>query len=152
MRKKRTCTFIVLSALWCLFIMGACSIRSSSPVGPSHVNANPINETQMNASVLAEQTARSILGVASASAIVYEKDIIVGLRLSNYTRSKKSIEQDVQTAVSRQFPGYSVYITSSRTLYSRIRLLCSQIEQGRPYATIAGSVEEMIKALSSPAS
>lgn len=152
MRKKKTYTFIVLSALWCLFIISACSIRSSSPAGPSHVSASPINETQINASVLAEQTAHRILGVASASAIVYEKDIIIGLRLSNYTRSKKSIEQDVQTAVFHQFPSYSVYVTSSRTLYPHIRLLRSQVEQGRPYATLASSVESIIEALSPPSS
>lgn len=119
----------------------------SSPVAQPTKSLSPLaarGESGQDFGILMEEIAMNVLGVASATAIMNESDLIIGLRLNNITRSRKAIEQEVKIALTRQAPGYTIYVTSNRRLYDRIRLLRDQLRKGYQMQNLHNNMNAII--------
>lgn len=120
------------------------------PYGTYTPNANTgfqPNGTESHNQALADRivnTATNVPGVTRATAVVNGKDAVIGLDVTNMTKSRAMIERDVANAVRKAVPGCNVHVTADRTLHQRISTLDSQVRSGHPVRTLAQDVGTLI--------
>lgn len=128
---------------------------SASPSASTYVTASSLDKDKIMHADMAttlEEIALDILGVAGASVLIHDKEALVGLRLSNYTRGRNIIQQDVKTALSLRMPGYIIHVTSNRHLYQRIHILRNQLRNGHHIETFERNIRAIIHEMTPPLS
>lgn len=86
------------------------------------------------------QTADSVPGVEKATAVVYRKDVVVGIQTrmnANDVQQKQVIERQVHSAVRSITPSYNVRVTSDRDMFTRISNMDNTVRNGMRNGTNA---------------
>lgn len=110
-----------------LFFSGCTSVTNEKPSSPKlQQTADGIRQP---VSDLARQIAEQNERVDRATAVVLDKEVSVGLKVSNFNRFRlKSIRQDVDHLLKNYYPGYEIHVTTDSKLFSELDKLYRAIE------------------------
>ncbi|AMA73841.1 MULTISPECIES: YhcN/YlaJ family sporulation lipoprotein [Aneurinibacillus] len=72
------------------------------------------------------QLAANVHGVTRATAIVYDRDAVIGVEGATAS-NMKMLERSVHEALRRAEPGYTIHVTADKTLTQRIRTLSANM-------------------------
>ncbi len=134
-----------IAAISFLFFSPGCSAQKS-PMPKSPVIPNEIVKVEPGLAKKAKETAKSIPGVADSTAVAYDKNVSVGLKVSGFDRFRlDSIKKEAHDKIKSDINNIEVHVTTDKKLYKQLQELEQQIngENPPPPAEVAQKVEKI---------
>lgn len=137
-----------LTAVLMLFIAG-CTMQNSPAQKPQAQQQQLSNEDVLVNTELAGQVkekAKTVDAVEDSVAVILDKEISVAAKVTGFDRLRlKSIRKEVHERITQIAPGYKVYVTTDKKLFSELQKLNSQIQQGENPARLKTKFEKINK-------
>ncbi|WP_020621155.1 YhcN/YlaJ family sporulation lipoprotein [Paenibacillus daejeonensis] len=103
-------------------------------------------KTDMKKAEHAAAVARKVPGVTRATAVVHNKDIVVGLDVEgNDQQTVRAKEQEVKRMIQKEHASYKVHVTSDKDLHGRIQTLHGNAMNGGPVEEFTHDVGMVVR-------
>ncbi len=104
---------------------------------------NSASNKQATMKVAAE--AKKVSGVRSATAVISGKMIYIGLDLNANLEKTKSamVEKEVLDMVKKQYPNYTVMVSSDIDTVTRIKKVSQGIAAGKPLSSFSNEIQDI---------
>ncbi len=133
MRNIMTNTFICVALL--LLLTAGCVMQNSlkKPLPDDQINRNA-EQIQIYPDLAGKvkETAKSIKGVKDSAAVVINREISVGIKVSGFDRLYlKRIKKEVNEKIKDLNKGYKIYVTSDKKLFAQLKQIEKQAKTAK---------------------
>lgn len=137
--------FLIAVFISALFLSPGCSAQKS-PMPERPVVPNETIKIDHDLAKKARETAKTISGVVDSTAVAYDKNISIGIKVTGFDRFRlTSIKKEVHDKIKKDNSNIDLHISSDKKLYQQLEELEQQIngEKPIPPSEVAQRVEKI---------